>query len=456
MGAVQGTQEVKAAIEDLTTLVKDNFEKYQEALAAERKEYEAMLEQKASGKDFGEAKERLEKIEKATSEFEEKCLKEIADLKMSASNVAPQDKEEEIKSAFFEHMRTGKFERLSEKQQDLLAAEIFEYGKKCMTLKESSVEEVKGMLAGRVPDGGNLVVPPVISNSIVRMMEEDTALYRLSSSVDIASSTYKRPAQLSKAEAKWVDETTPWEETNTAQYGEVKIDVHTLMADPKVSQILIEDGAIDIEKEVLASVREAFSDMTAKSFLYGNGDNKPLGLLNYPLVAEIPNAKNSPKRKWGQFGYIATGKAGDLRPANFEQGISPIDDLISMTGCLKRGYLKNAVWLMNKNTATTLRKLKDKNGNFIWELSLEKGIPFELLGYPVEYEAYMPDISETDKCPIAFGDFGKSCLVVRRRGMNMIRDPYTHKGQVMFATSTRLGFGVQDFNGIIFLKTSVN
>lgn len=453
---MEKTEEVKSAIESLSATVKDTMEKYEKNLAEERKTYEELLAKKADGKDFGEVKEKLEKIEKDTNALQEKFAKEIADIKMASSISAPHNKDEEVKSAYFEYLRTGNFDRLNEKSQNLLAQEVLQYSQKCLVsnMSKSSVEEVKGMLAGRIPDGGNLVVPPVISNAIIRMMEEDTALLRLSSSISIATDTYKRNAQLSRAEAYWVDEQTPWRETENAKYGDIKIDVNTLVANPKVSQNLIEDGAIDIEKEVMASVREAFTDVLALSCLYGNGDNKPLGLLNYPMYAQTNTKSN--KRKWGEFGYIATGKAGGLRPANKDNGVSPVDDLVSLTGSLKRGYLNNATWLMNVNTATELRKLKDSNNNYIWELSLEKGIPFKLLGYPVEYEAYMPDISETDKCPVAFGDFRRGCLVVRRRGMNILRDPLTQKGQVIFSTSMRMGFGVQDFDAIKFLKSSVN
>ncbi|WP_163505309.1 phage major capsid protein, partial [Escherichia coli] len=67
------------------------------------------------------------------------------------------------------------------------------------------------------------------------------------------------------------------------------------------------------------------------------------------------------------------------------------DDLIDLLYKLKSKYRKNAVWVMNSNTAAKLQKLKNGNGDYIWREGLVAGSPDTLLGRPVQYLETMPD-----------------------------------------------------------------
>ena len=63
----------------------------------------------------------------------------------------------------------------------------------------------------------------------------------------------------------------------------------------------------------------------------------------------------------------------------------------------------------------------------------------------------MPDI-QADSLSLAFGDFSRGYLVVDRKGINVLRDPFSAKPYVLFYTTKRVGGGVQDFNAIKLLK----
>lgn len=60
---------------------------------------------------------------------------------------------------------------------------------------------------------------------------------------------------------------------------------------------------------------------------------------------------------------------------------------------------RNGVWLMNDGTALALRKLKDADGNYLWNQANDT-----ILGKQVIISEYMPDIEVGTK-PIVFGDF---------------------------------------------------
>lgn len=53
---------------------------------------------------------------------------------------------------------------------------------------------------------------------------------------------------------------------------------------------------------------------------------------------------------------------------------------------------------------------------------------------------------------MAFGDFRRGYLVVDRRSVRVLRDPFSAKPYVLFYTTKRVGGGVQDLDAIKLLK----
>ena len=49
---------------------------------------------------------------------------------------------------------------------------------------------------------------------------------------------------------------------------------------------------------------------------------------------------------------------------------------------LRSPYRKKAVWVLNDSTVKALRKLKDGNGNYIWQPSVSAGVPDTILNRP--------------------------------------------------------------------------
>ena len=80
------------------------------------------------------------------------------------------------------------------------------------------------------------------------------------------------------------------------------------------------------------------------------------------------------------------------------------DELIDLFYSLKAPYRRNAVWVLNDSTIKAIRKLKDNQGQYLWQPSPTAGAPDLLLGKPVRTSAYMPAIA-ADAKTVAFGDF---------------------------------------------------
>jgi HK97 family phage major capsid protein len=180
------------------------------------------------------------------------------------------------------------------------------------------------------------------------------------------------------------------------------------------------------------------------AFLNGNGIKKPRGLLDYTKVTNASYA-------WGSIGFIPTGDANAFIAASSSAG--PADCLIDTVHALKAGYRANARWLMNDLTTARLRKFRDGDGNYLWQPSVQAGMPSLFLGYPVETDDTMPDVG-TNAFPIAFGDFRQAYLIVDRVGVRVLRNPYKTNGLVAFYTTKRVGGGVQNFEAVKLVRNA--
>ena len=199
---------------------------------------------------------------------------------------------------------------------------------------------------------------------------------------------------------------------------------------------------VDLDQWISAEVEAAFAEQEGTAFVAGDGTNKPKGFLDYTKIAEASWV-------WGQIGYVATGVSGAL-PAS-----DPSDVLIDTVYALKSGYRQNASWVMNRKTQGAIRKLKDADGNYLWQPPAAAGQRAALMGFPLVEAEDMPDAG-ANTTPIAFGDFSRGYLVVDRTGVRVLRDPYSAKPYVLFYTTKRVGGGVQDFDAIKLLKYGVS
>ena len=126
---------------------------------------------------------------------------------------------------------------------------------------------------------------------------------------------------------------------------------------------------------------------------------------------------------------------------------------MAMIHALKAGYRANGTWMMGNLTVAYMRKLKDKEGNYLWRPGLEAGAPSVLLGYGITENEDMPDVA-ADANAIAFGDFKRAYTIVDRIGTRVLRDPYTNKPYVGFYTTKRVGGMLVDSQAVKILTLS--
>ena len=265
------------------------------------------------------------------------------------------------------------------------------------------------VLSEGVDSEGGYLVPDEFERTLVQALEGENTLRSYLHVITTSNGTHKIPVVASKGEASWIDENGAYPEDDDI-FSQVNIDAHKLGTIIKVSEELLNDSAFDLESYFSAEFARRIGAKEEEAFITGNGSSKPTGILE---SAEV-----------GVTAASATAITAD--------------EIIDLFYSLKAPYRKNAVWVVNDSTIKAIRKLKDGNGQYIWQPALKDGDFDTLLGRPVLTSAYMPEIGAKAK-PVMFGDLS-FYWVGDRQGVTFKRlnERYADMGQVGFLTSKRL------------------
>lgn len=216
----------------------------------------------------------------------------------------------------------------------------------------------------------------------------------------------------SHGSASWIDEEGAYQESDEA-FSQVTIGAHKLGTMIKVSEELLNDSAFDLESYLATEFARRIGNAEEEAFLTGNGTGKPTGILNTTGGAQV--------------GIISAATTAITS-----------DELINLYHSLAIPYRKNAVWLMNDSTVQAIRKLKDSNGQYLWQPSLVAGTPDMILGVPIKVSRYMPELAAGNKT-VALGDFSYY-WIADREGRTFLRlnELYRGTGQIGFRGSQRV------------------
>jgi HK97 family phage major capsid protein len=301
-----------------------------------------------------------------------------------------------------------------------------------------SPDEVKTLQVGSDPDGGYLVTPDV-SGRMAKKIFETSPIRQLASVQVISTDALEGMEDLGEAGCGYAGEHGTSGDATTAQLGKWRIPVFIIDSEPKATQQLLDDAAIDVEGWLSDKVGNKFGRFENSEFVNGAA-NKIRGFCGYTMAADDGTGVT-----WGQIGYIATGVNSDFAATK------PADKLHDLIGALKVDYLPNARFVTRRTVITKIRKFKDANDRYILQPSLVLGSPDTLMGYPLVRAEDMPALANTSKS-LAFGDFAQAYQIVDRQGVRVLRDPYTAKPYVKFYTTKRTGGGMINYEAIKLLS----
>ncbi len=304
---------------------------------------------------------------------------------------------------------------------------------------ESITPDVRAALSvGSNPDGGFWVSPDT-TGRIAELVYETSPMRQICSVQTISTDALEGSNDLDEAAAGgWVGEKAARSDSNTPQVGEWRIPAHEQYAQPKATQKLLDDAAVGVEEWLARKIADKLSRVENDAFLNGDGSGKPRGLLTYTAGAPT-------KANWQRIEQTNSGASGAFA------GTDPGDPLIDLVFSVKSVYRGNANWLMNRATVAEVRKLKDGDGNYMWQPDFSVRQGGNLLGYGIVEGEDMPDIA-ANSLSIAFGDFREGYQIVDRQGIRVLRDPFTDKPYVKFYTTKRTGGAVVNFEALKLMK----
>jgi HK97 family phage major capsid protein len=300
--------------------------------------------------------------------------------------------------------------------------------------------ERKALSVGSDADGGYLV-PPDTAGAMSSKLFDLSPIRQIANVQVISSDRLEGIEDIDEAAAGWVGETDSRSDTNTPRIGKYEIVAHEMYAQPKATQKLLDDAAVNVESWLANKVADKLARTEGAAYVVGNGVAKPMGFASYATAATADAT-----RAWGTLEHVATANNGDFASS------SPADVLFDVIQAMKPGYLANARWVTRRTVIAKVRKLKEATTNaYMWQPGLQAGQPDRLLGYPITMAEDMPALAN-GSLSMAFGDFRAGYTIVDRLGVRVLRDPYTDKPYVKFYTTKRTGGGVVNFEAIKFVK----
>ena len=320
--------------------------------------------------------------------------------------------------------RTFKFERRSAANREstrsvLLAgptstevyAEAFRNMLLGQTLSESqraSVAEVERIYAPQLRSmqadlntAGGFLVPPIqFIAELLAIVDDQVFIRQLATVITMTNATTlgvpTRDTDVDDAD--WTTELAVGAESAGPTIGRRDLTPNPLAKYIKISNKLIRAAAINPEVLVQDRLAYKFGIAQEKAFMTGSGAGQPLGLFT---ATPFGISTNQDKFTGSATGFVA-------------------DNLIDAKYFLKPQYWPKARWLFHRNAIAAIRKLKDSQGQYLWNpgartgtagTGLIVGSPDTLLDLPIVIDEYVPSTLTTGLYVGMLADFSKYWIV---------------------------------------------
>jgi HK97 family phage major capsid protein len=341
----------------------------------------------------------------------DKLQNEIAEahLKIAASQMngggAGQVRDREYSDAFMAHMKVG---------------------------------EVNASLNKGTAEEGGYVTPVEWDRTILDKLRLVSPIRSIANVQNTSKAGFTKLVNMGGTGSGWVGETDNRPATNTPTLKPFSFPMGEIYANPSATQQILDDAEINLEQWLANEVESEFAKQEGQAFVSGDGSKKPAGLLTY-----LTGGANAAAHPLGAISLVNSGAAASLTS----------DGIIDLIYALPSAFTGNARFIMNRATQGLARKLKDGQGNYLWQPSYAVGQPATLNGFPLTEVPDMPNVA-ANSTPIMFGDFKLGYQIIDRIGIRVLRDPYTNKPYVMFYTTKRVGGGLLNPEPLRGLKIS--
>ena len=280
-----------------------------------------------------------------------------------------------------------------------------------MRAKNPRYDVVNALQIGTDSEGGYLA-PDEFERTLVTALEEENIFRKLAKVIQTSSGDRKIPVVTTHGSASWLDEEELIPESDEA-FGQTSIGAFKLGTFIKVSDELLNDSVFDLQSYITSEFARRIGHKEEDAFFVGDAAGKPTGIFHTTGGAQI--------------GVTTAGSTA-----------LTVDEVIDLFYSLKSPYRRNAVFVMNDATVKAIRKLKDGQGQYLWQPAMTANTPDSILNRPVYTSAYVPTIAAGAKS-IAFGDFGYYWIADRQgRSFKRLNELFATTGQIGFMATQRV------------------
>lgn len=289
-----------------------------------------------------------------------------------------------------------------------------EYKKAMLTALRSNFRQVSNVLQEGVDADGGYLVPEEYDHRLIDVLTEENIMRGIATKIT-TSGEHKINIAATKPAAAWIEEGEALS-FGDATFDQKILDAHKLHVAIKITEELLYDNAFGLENYIITEFGKALANAEEDAFLNGDGVGKPTGIFD--------------KTKGGE-------SIGTLTAA------LKSDDVLDLIYKLKRPYRKNASFIMNDAILAQIRKLKDNNGQYLWQPSYQANEPDKILGYNIRTSAFAP----TDA--ISFGDYKYYNIGDRgSRSFKQLNELFAGNGMIGYVAKERV-------DGLLILPEAV-
>jgi HK97 family phage major capsid protein len=263
------------------------------------------------------------------------------------------------------------------------------------------------------PSGGFITSPLDFINQLIKDVDDLVFIRQWATKFKTNAKSLGAPSlDADPDDFDWTSEVGTVNEDKSMKFGRRELTPHALSKLIKVSMKLLRSSLQDPEDLVRARMAYKLGLTQEKAFLTGNGVNQPLGVFT--------------ASKDG----ISTNR--DVSNGNTATEIQ-LDGLKAVKWSLKAQYHEKAKWMFHRDGLEQIDKLKDANGQYLWQPSIQVGEPDRLLNFPYYASESVPNVFTTGKYVGMLGDFSNYWIVDSQDfGVQRLVELYAGNNQVGF------------------------
>lgn len=253
-------------------------------------------------------------------------------------------------------------------------------------------DELRALSAGTGTEGGYLYAPEQFVSELIQNVTDATimrGICRVFPPIQGTDSLGFPVLDNRMAAAAWTSELGTPSTDSTLSLGKRALRPNPLAKEIIVSKVLLRKTAMaeQIVREELARV---VAEAMENGYMTGTGDQQPLGVF----TASANGVTTARDVSTGNTSSTPTFEG--LKSAKYE---------------LKASYWPRAKWIFHRDIMELIAKLKDGNGRYMLQDSVQQAEPDRMLGAPVLLSEFAPNTVTTGLYVGILGDFSQYWIV---------------------------------------------